>query len=229
MPNLEWEYHGGLALLTKVRSNLHHNPTHVAAQLDFQNAFGTMHRTACIAQLEKHINPHGPWFLVTKDLWSRNVAIPHAQEDDIFETADGVPQGDPLSTLVFATAMSLLLKETLRNKVPDVSMVAYVDDTVLLGTAENVTQAITEIQAEAATGGLKLQKAKTRVWSPTQQSIENEPLLRTLQGRMGDQRGLVLGETVSEEPEDAIFIGNDSFVTDHINGIKQKLLDDLNN
>ena len=43
---------------------LHHNPTHVAAQLDFQNAFGTIHRKACIAQLEKHTNPQEPWFLV---------------------------------------------------------------------------------------------------------------------------------------------------------------------
>ena len=77
-------------------------------------------------------------------------------------------------------------------------------------------------------GGLKLQKAKTQVWSPTQQSIDNEPLLRTLQGRMGDKRGiLLLRETVSEEPEDAIPIGNEALVTDHINNIKQTLLDDL--
>ena len=92
----------------------------------------------------------------------------------------------------------------------------------------DVTQAITEIQTEAATGGLKLQKAKTQVWSPTDTSIENEPLLRTLQGRMGDKRGiLILGETVSEEPEDALPIGNEAFVTEHIESIKQKLLDDL--
>ena len=59
--------HGGLALLTKVRSHLHKNPPHAAAQLlDFQNAFGTMHRKACIEQLEKHINPQEPWFLATK-------------------------------------------------------------------------------------------------------------------------------------------------------------------
>ena len=219
--------HGSLALLTKAQSHLHHNPTHVAAQLDFQNAFGTMHRKACIAQLEKHINSQEPWLPATKNLWSRNVATPHPQEEDLFETADGVPQGDPLSTLVFAMAMSLLLKDSLQNKAPDVSTVAYVDDTVLLGTAASVTQAITEIQAETATGGLKLEKAKAQVWSPTQQSIDNEPLLRTLQGRMGDKRGiLVLGETVSEETEDAIAIpiGNEAFVTDHI---KQKLLDDL--
>ena len=107
-------------------------------------------------------------------------------------------------------------------------MVAYVDDTVLLCTAGNVTQAITEIQAETATGGRKLHKAKTQVWSPTQKSIDDEPRLRTLQGKMGDERGILgLGKTVSGEPEDAIPIGNEAFVTDHINSIKQKLLDDL--
>ena len=42
---------------------------------------------------------------------------------------------------------------------------------------------LSEMQADAALGGsLKLQKIKTQVWSPTQASIENEPLL---QGRMG--------------------------------------------
>ena len=45
---------------------------------------------------------------------------------------------------------------------------------------------------------------------------------------MVDKRGiLVLGEAVSEEPEDAIPIGNEAFVTDHVSNIKQKLLDDL--
>ena len=104
------------------------------------------------------------------------MTIPHALEEDVFQTADGVPQGDPLSTLVFATAMSLLMLDIIRR--------------VLLGAASDVTQAITKIQTEAAMGGLKLQKAKTQVWSPTADSIDNEPLLRTLQGRMGDKRGI---------------------------------------
>ena len=72
-------------------------------------------------------------------------------------------------------------------------------------------------------------KPKTQVWSPAAAFVDSEPLLRTLQGRMGDKSGiLILGETVSEEPEDAIPIGNEPFVTEHIEAIKQKLLDDLN-
>ena len=68
--------------------------------------------------------------------------------------------------------MSLLMMDIVRSKAPNVAMVAYVDDTVLLGAAPDVTQA-TEIQTEAATGGLKLQKAKTQVWSPTDTSISH--------------------------------------------------------
>ena len=126
--------------------------------------------------------------------------------------------------------MSLLMADIIRSKAPSVAMVAYVDDMVLLGPTSDVTQTTSEIQTETAVGGLKLQKAKTQVWSPTHKSIDDEPLLRTLQGRMGDKRGiLVSGETVSEEPEDAIPIGNEAFVTDHINSFKQKLPDDLCN
>ena len=156
------------------KAHLHHNPTHVAAQLDFQNAFGTMHRKACIRQLEQHIILQEQWFLATKHLWSRAGAIPVLHEDHVFETSDGVPPEDPLSTLAFATAMSLLMNDIIRSKAPNVSMVAYVNDTVLLGPAKDVTQAMSEIQAETATGGLKLQKAKTQVWKPTQKFTDNE-------------------------------------------------------
>ena len=45
-------------------------------------------------------------------------------------------------------------------------------------------------------------KPNSGLVSFAQDSIENKPLLRTLQGRMGDKRGiLILGEAVSEEPE----------------------------
>ena len=160
-------------------------------------------------------------------LWNRAVAIPRSHDDMVFETDGGVPQEDPLSTLIFATSTKLLMKNIIRNKAPNASLVAYVDDTVLLGTAEDVTTAITEIQIAAVMGGLKLQKSKTQVWVPTQHSIDNEPLLRVLQGRMGDKRGiLILGETVSKEPEDAIYLGDEAFATEHIAHIKQ-LLDDL--
>ena len=73
-----------------------------------------------------------------------------------------------------------------------------------------------------------MQTAETQVWSPTQASIDNEPSLSTLQGRMGDKRGiLTLSEIVSEEPEEAIPFKDEAFVTAHIAHIKQKLLDGL--
>ena len=58
--------------------------------------------------------------------------------------------------------MSLFMVDIIRSKAPNVSMVTYVDDTVLLGPAQDVAQAISEIQTETATGGLKLQKPKRK-------------------------------------------------------------------
>ena len=109
----------------------------------------------------KHISSQEPCLLATK-LWSQTVAIPTSHEEDVFETSDGVPQGDPLSTLVFATAMSLLTTDIIRSNSPNVSMVAYVDDTVLLGPAQDVAQAISEIQAKTAVSGLNYKKPKRK-------------------------------------------------------------------
>ena len=45
-------------------------------------------------------------------------------------------------TLWSRTAMSLLMMDIIRSQAPNVSMVAYVDDTVLLGPAQDVAQPI---------------------------------------------------------------------------------------
>ena len=108
-----------------------------------------------------------------QNLWSRAVAIPTSYAEDVFETYDGVPHGDPLSTLVDAIATSLLMTDIIRSKALNVSMVAYVDDTVLLGQAADVTQAISELQVETATGGLKLQKPKCKRGRPHEQLTMN--------------------------------------------------------
>ena len=55
-----------LAPLTKVLPRLHQHPKHVGVQLDFQNAFGTMHRKACMDQFEKHTETQAPWMVATK-------------------------------------------------------------------------------------------------------------------------------------------------------------------
>ena len=107
-----------------------------------------MHRKACMDQLEKHAEMHAPWMLATKNLWSRAVAIPNCHEDTAFKIYDGAPHRhkaiDPLSTLVFATSMTLLMTDIICSKAPRIFLVAYVDDTVLLGPAKDVTKAIPE-------------------------------------------------------------------------------------
>ena len=71
-----------------------------------------------------------------------------------------------------------------QSKAPNVTMVACVDDTALLGSAPDVTRAISETLPRVVSN---YTKPKRRYGHNKQKSIDDEPLLRTLQGRMGDK------------------------------------------
>ena len=143
--------HGGLALLPRLDPTFTKAPRMLRRNLIFR-----MHLAQCIQRSAltnwkstSMRKSHG--FLPQKTYGAEVSPFLTLRKRISLRLQKGVPQGDPLSTLVFATAMSLLLKDIIQSKGPDVSMVADVDGTVLLGTAGNVTQAITEIQAETTT------------------------------------------------------------------------------
>ena len=83
--------------------------------------------------------------------------------------------------------------------------VMYIDDTVLVGSPEDVSSVLQELPRLLASSGLQLQPAKTKVWSPTPGVVGSHPHLQNLQAAMSDTRGLtILGEAVGLEPEDAL-------------------------
>eukprot|EP00971_Amphidinium_carterae_P018703 368906-Amphidinium_carterae.1 len=90
---------GCFLLAASVMSKLDANPGMAACQLDVKNAFSSVHRTSAIqavlqrtpvahSQLVKHLLPPHP------------IHIPgHQLPEASFSTAQGLVQGDPLSTL----------------------------------------------------------------------------------------------------------------------------------
>ena len=56
---------GGLMMLHHIQAHLRENPNHVIMQLDFRNAFGTLKREACIAQLAATLGGMPAWLGVT--------------------------------------------------------------------------------------------------------------------------------------------------------------------
>ena len=81
-----------------------------------------------------------------------------------------------------------------------------------------------ELPTLLANAGLQLQPAKTKVWSPMPGVVGSHPLLRDLQAAMSDISGLTnLGEAVGLEPEDAYPVGDEAYITDHLQQVADRL------
>ena len=93
---------GGLAMTLSIRARLSTNPTHVVASLDFKNAFGTLKRSTCMETLRKLCPQCPAWLDVVNVLLARPTVINNPTADKPSKTWDGLPQGDPLSTLLFS-------------------------------------------------------------------------------------------------------------------------------
>ena len=102
-----------------------------------------------------------------------------------------------MSTLLFATAMTTVVRQAITTVGVDVLGVSYIDDTVLVGnqSPDDVASVLQELPRLLAVTGLQLQPAKTKVWSPSPGVVGAHPYLRNLQAMMSDIRGLtILGE-----------------------------------
>ena len=105
----------GLAMTLTIRARLAANPTHVVASLDFKNAFGTLQRSTCMDTLRKLCPQCPAWLDVVNVLLARPTIINNPTADKPCKTWDGLPQGDPLSTLLFSTVMSEVVSQAVRT------------------------------------------------------------------------------------------------------------------
>ena len=200
-------------MLMHIKAHLAQFPEHVAVQLDFKNALCTLHRQTCLEVVSRLLGLQHPWFQAVSNLLTRPAHLLPPGEGEAFSTYDGIPQGDPMSTLLFATAMTTVVRQAIATIQVPVSGVSYIDDTVLVGFSEDVASVLQELPILLAPAGLQLQHAKIKVWSPTPGVVVSHPVLRNLQATMSDTRGLtILGEAVGLEPEDAYPVGDDAYI-----------------
>ena len=144
-------------------------------------------------------------------------------------TYDGLPQGDPLSTLVFSLSMTEVLHKAVRETTSEVITLSYIDDTVLVGPADDIAQILQDLPRALAGTGLSLQPQKTQLWAPDGDQIAQHPRLKHVQAQMKDPRGLIiLGEALGEDPTDPYPMGNEAFILDHLRDITKAVVSDLN-
>ena len=219
---------GATAMIMHIKAHLARFQEHVAVQLDFKNAFCTLHRQTCLEVVSGLLGSQPAWFQAISNMLTRPTHLLPPGEGEAFSTYDGIPQGDPMSTLLFATAMTTVVRQAIATVGVDVLGVSYIDDTVLVGSPDDVSSVLQELPRLLASSGLQLQPAKTKVWSPTPGVVGSHPHLQRLQAAMSDVRGLtILGEAVGLEPEDAYPVGEEAYITDHIQHVADRLCADI--
>ena len=131
---------GGLAMTTALKAHLADNPTHVVACLDFKNALSSIDRSTCVNVL-RELCPHNPaWLDAVNVLLAQPVLVINPYRNHLAMTYDGLPQGDPLSTLAFSLAMTEVIRKAVRETTSEVKTLSHIDDTVLVGPADDIAE-----------------------------------------------------------------------------------------
>jgi len=161
------------------------NPASVFLALDAKNAFCTVSRAECLQELENlapELLPCAELFSCRESQYYFWDSCGHCHR---LRATSGVDQGDPLAPLLFACGVRprlRALEDQLRNLAvaagisPEgVSVLAYLDDVVVVVPPELASQALLTARAAFADLGLELQPSKTQAWSassPCPQGLE---------------------------------------------------------
>ena len=154
------------SVVNACRGFMQAEPEGVVFLADFKNAFNTVHRGKALKALAEEpemmrLLPLAKWaYESPAPLLMRNEQRKLTQ----LESTSGVRQGDPLGPMLFAMALQPVLKK-LQASHPTVSILAYLDDVVIMGKADDMPLAIHSLAQEAASIGLQLRADKCLVYN----------------------------------------------------------------
>lgn len=141
------------------------DPDQVVLQIDFANAFNSVHRAKFIEATEKYLPDLAPWIRWTYDTRAELlVSSPEGPHTILSE--EGCQQGDPLGPLMFCLAIHELILEVSRGA-PGLHLNAwYFDDGTLVGPSAEVHKALNLLEPGAAAIGLYLNRGKSVLYWP---------------------------------------------------------------
>ena len=148
-----------------VRNALQNESSALAALLvDFENAFNTISRHKILAALYSQPSLQA-LFKVTAFAYSSPSALLVKVGDKLsaqLHSSQGVRQGDPLSSLLFALAIAPVYAAALRD-IPDAACTAIIDDGSFIAPPAVLPRVYEQLVKEAAEHGLTVQTRKTQL------------------------------------------------------------------
>ena len=210
-----------------VQSFLQGSSTPVVVKVDVQNAFGSMWREAALQRIAEHMTAE------QKDQWMRVLTIflrqpivvmpTHEPDGQWHASFQGFAQGDPLSTWIFSTALSL----TLQQHLTDGCFCPYVDDTIIFTEAAAVDKEWLALKDALASLGLTLQCAKTSVYTTDlMQAVQMAPILASEVPNFQSNGLLLCGHCLADITE-MLTLGMDQYVSDHLRCMARQLADSI--
>jgi len=138
----------------------------VLLKLDIKNAFNSILRDACLDSLTD-IAPS----LASYAEWMLRTPTPVIWHQRVFQCDCGVQQGSPLAPMLFALGIHPILQEAFENTPSTIDTIWYLDDGILSGPIQQVTQVAVDLEARLKRIGLTLNWRKCELYSPTQKPL----------------------------------------------------------
>ena len=210
-----------------VQSFLQGSSAPVVVKVDVQNAFGSMWREAALQRITERMT------VDQKAQWTRTLSIflrqpivvmpTHEPDGQWHASFQGFAQGDPLSTWIFSTALSL----TLQQHLSDGCFCSHVDDTVIFTEASSVDREWNALKDALASLGLTLQCAKTSVYTTdSMRAMQQAPILASEVPDFQTNGLLLCGHCLADITE-MLPLGMDLYVSEHLRGIAKRLADSI--
>jgi hypothetical protein len=159
---------GSEALVEAIRAVIrgHENDSdQVVLQIDFANAFNSVHRAAFIAAMEKYLPDLAAWIRWTYDTRAELLVSTPEGPRTIF-SEEGCQQGDPLGPLMFCLAIHELILKVSQGVLGLHLNAWYFDDGTIAGPASEVLKALNLLEPGAAAVGLRLNRGKSVLYWP---------------------------------------------------------------
>ena len=170
---------GTLLLLAAAEGHKQRYPHDMIMQLDIRNAFGSLRRDQALLLLHNHLSDAArtTWYPLLAHVLSTGTTIVHPHQcTEMTVTHDGIPQGDPLSALVFSSVICLIFRQwaasaaegtrSPHHETRKPMVASYVDDTLIGGSIQQIPSLLSSLRTHLIKYGLHLQAEKTRIWVP---------------------------------------------------------------